>query len=187
MEDEGQEPQLDSDQERLIAEFMRRSFGASFIFAPKNFKKENGQEKEACDIFIIVNNVVFLFYLKSGRKPPEKQIAANAKQFRNFSALWRTGRKEYRLTGKNNFGNIAEIDYSDQLKIVFVSVISHETGVSLIPHQHRLPNEIWISIPEFLLHALKMYRATCVDLLIVVRDSLIEKSGNTQSLKRIVS
>lgn len=162
---------MQSHQEDVLEEFMQRSFGAQFIFAPKKFRKGNSS-REPSDLAWVSPDLVALFYLRSSNESLIDQVFHNTRQARGYIRLWSTKRTVYALRGVNRFGDETFTPYNEDGKIIVFSVVSSKCGIHYAPSAAVSDAIPAIVLPENLIHWVADFGGTILDLLNLVRLQL---------------
>ena len=166
---------MQSQQETVLEEFMQRSFGAQFLYAPKKYEKGTAQ-REPADLAWAADGLVILFYMTSSKVQIAAQIEHNRRQAIGYHRLWSTGRTRYALRGKNRFGDECFVPYSTVRSYLTFLVVSEHCGVDVIePITRDIQNTV-VVIPEALIHWVAEFGGTIVDLLILIDISLERKN-----------
>lgn len=132
---------MQSDQERLLALYSRKSMGGPYLFAPDEWKK-GGAVREPADLAWVCNGCAVLMYMcgKDPQTEPLKIERARHKASQhniNQSAGWlREWRKGRSLTGRNEYGRF-DVPYTSVQHIVVLSIVSC-SGVLTMYHQETL-------------------------------------------------
>lgn len=107
----------ESEQERIISAFSKKSFGAPFIWEPETYLKGSGV-REPADMVWTYKRTAFLVNMKAGNSTAERLHDANFRQLRGWVRAWVGGE---RLRGNNDWSSF-DLAYDDVDLIVLISV-----------------------------------------------------------------
>lgn len=183
-------PSLRSKQEQLIENYINKSFGSFFLYAPLNYKySENDRirDGEPCDLFWHCEGMVVMFSLtKSKKYSLNKQIKHNVDQLEEYLTRWKTGNPDFDLCGKNRFGKLCRIKHTEVESLVLVSLVGKRCGIKNIKSD-KPAREIWLNAPDKILEMLASANASLVDFLsIALTPHRISELENFEGMRNIV-
>ncbi|OFW86975.1 MAG: hypothetical protein A3B66_01660 [Alphaproteobacteria bacterium RIFCSPHIGHO2_02_FULL_46_13] len=156
---------MQSDQESIIESFLENSFGAPFLFILDKFN--NGQE--AADLAWVNNSFSVVFFMTQSNKEISYNIDHNLRQAIKFKNRWQRNMAGFHLSGINRYQERRELKYTEAKKIIYLSVISNECGISLINQPSWNNREIYINIPDILIRKLAEFGGTIIDMLNIIK------------------
>jgi hypothetical protein len=162
---------MQSQQEEAIAAFIQSSFGAQFLYLPLKIHTK-GSQREPADLAWVNEDFVVLFYLTRSSRGVAREIAHNVRQARGFLRRWRQGKDDFKLRGRNRFGDVCDVAYSDVQRLLVVSIGGSRAGIYPIDREGWNSREIFLSIPDALLEKLATIGCAVVDLLNVCHASI---------------
>jgi hypothetical protein len=167
---------MQSDQEAVIEEFIRKSFGAQFLYIPKKYAKGTAH-REPADLAWLAGDTVTLFYLRSSKEKLADQIKHNRIQAAGYYRAWSSDKPAYALRGKNVYGDECYVPHKTVKKYLSILIVSEKCGIQF---SHALTDKIdnaVIVIPEMLMHWVAEFGGTIVDLLILIEAGLSDNVG----------
>lgn len=159
-------PRLNSLQETVLEELMQRSFGAQDLYIPHRYLRGNAL-REPADLVWWSNGVAVLFYLTSGKKSLEKQDQHNIEQAKGWLRYW-TKKPSHFLKATNRYGDELLLSSSRAAFAIYVSIVSHATGVVFHTINTDGPKGFICSIPESLIHSISSFGGTVIDFLVII-------------------
>lgn len=156
-------PRLNSLQESVLEELIQRSFGAQNLYVPHRYARGNGL-REPADLVWHSGKVAIFFYLKSGEKSLEKQDLGNIRQAKGWARYWSRKSSNF-LKARNRYGDTLILQSSQINIAIYVSIVSHPSGIVFHSINEIGPPGFLCTIPEHLVHELASIGGTSIDLL----------------------